>query len=115
MVALGELTYSGTNLVVANLQAANAIMADGNRYAAATAYNTMLAVNGGIPISGSTSGGSDGVARLISDLISEVAELRAEMQRMVSAGERTADATEDTAASNSTMARREVIVGRRAA
>jgi ubiquinone biosynthesis protein UbiJ len=115
LAALGELTYSGTNLIVANLQAANAILADGNRYAAATAYNTMLAVNGGIPISGSTSGGSDGVARLISDLISEVAELRAEMQRMVSAGERTADATEDTAATNSTMARREVIVGRRAA
>jgi hypothetical protein len=163
LAALGQLTFSGTNLMVANLQAVNENLATGNRYAAATAYNTMLAANrgggGGIPISGFAKGGvfdgpimfpmrdgmgmmgeagpeaimplarasdgslgvrvngggSDGMAKLIESLTAEVAELRAEMRRMADAGERTADATEDTAATNSTMARREVIVGRRVA
>jgi hypothetical protein len=114
LAALNELTFSGTNLIVENLKAANAIIADGNRYAAATAYNTMLAVNGGIPISGAASG-SDGMSNLIRGLTSEIAELRAEMARMVSAGERTADAAEDTAATNAKMARSEVVVGRRVA
>jgi hypothetical protein len=163
LAALGQLTFSGTNLMVASLQAVNENLATGNRYAAATAYNTMLAANrnggGGIPISGFAKGGvfdgpimfpmrdgmgmlgeagpeaimplargsdgslgvrvngggSDGMAKLIESLTAEVAELRAEMRRMADAGERTADATEDTAATNSTMARREVIVGRRVA
>jgi hypothetical protein len=163
LAALGQLTFSGTNLMVASLQAVNENLATGNRYAAATAYNTMLVANhgggGGIPISGFAKGGvfdgpimfpmrdgmgmlgeagpeaimplargsdgslgvrvngggSDGMAKLIESLTAEVAELRAEMRRMADAGERTADATEDTAATNSTMARREVIVGRRVA
>jgi hypothetical protein len=163
LAALGQLTFSGTNLMVASLQAVNENLATGNRYAAATAYNTMLAANrnggGGIPISGFAKGGvfdgpimfpmrdgmgmlgeagpeaimplargsdgslgvrvngggSDGMAKLIESLTAEVADLRAEMRRMADAGERTADATEDTAATNSTMARREVIVGRRVA
>jgi len=163
LVALGQLTYSGNTIMAASLQAANQSLITGNRYAAATAYNTMLAANrsggGGIPISGFAKGGvfdgpimfpmrdgmgmlgeagpeaimplargsdgslgvrvagggSDGMAKLINGLIAEVAELRAEMRRMADAGERTADATEDTAATNSTMARREVIVGRRVA
>jgi phage-related minor tail protein len=156
--------------MVAYLEDVNENLAVGNSYAAATAYNTMLAANrnggGGIPISGFAKGGvfdgpimfpmrdgmgmlgeagpeaimplargsdgalgvrvngggSDGMAKLIESLTAEVAELRAEMRRMADAGERTADAgertadaTEDTAATNSTMARREVVVGRRAA
>jgi hypothetical protein len=163
LTALGELTFSGTNLMVAHLEDVNENIRQSNRYAAATAYNTMLAANrgggGGIPISGFAKGGvfdgpimfpmregmgmmgeagpeaimplargsdgslgvrvngggADGMAKLINGLIAEVAELRAEMRRMADAGERTADATEDTAATNSTMARREVIVGRRVA
>lgn len=58
-------------------------------------------------------GGTDAMARMIERMAREIAELRAEMRRMVRAGERTADATEDTAATNATMARRDVIVGRR--
>jgi tape measure domain-containing protein len=174
LVDLGKLTYSGNSLMAASLAAANENLALGNRYAAATAYNTAIIVDGdylargwegpggrgpGISISafakggvfdgpimfpmrdgmgmmgeagpeaimplargsdGSlgvrvNGGGADGMAKLINGLIAEVAELRAEMRRMADAGERTADATEDTAASNSTMARREVVVGRRAA
>jgi phage-related minor tail protein len=170
LAALGQLTFSGTNLMVASLQAVNQNLVLGNRYAAATASNTAHSINlaygqaggteslglfitgfakGGVfdgPImfpmrdgmgmmgeagpeaimplargsDGSlgvrvNGGGADGMAKLIESLTEEVAELRAEMRRMADAGERTADATEDTAATNSTMARREVIVGRRAA
>lgn len=61
------------------------------------------------------SSSSDAVARMVERLAREIVELRAEMQRMVRAGERTADATEETASSNAAMARREVIVGRRSA
>lgn len=163
LVSLGQLSYSGNSIMAASLAAANQNLALGNRYAAATAYNTMLIAElrggGGIPVSQYAKGGvfdgpimfpmrdgmgmmgeagpeaimplargsdgslgvrvngdgSDGMAKLIDGLISEVAELRAEMRRMVSAGERTADAAEDTAATNATMARREVVVGRRVA
>jgi tape measure domain-containing protein len=66
-------------------------------------------------INAGTFGSSDAVARMMERLAREIAELRAEMQRMVRAGERTADATEDTAASNAKMVRSDAIVGRRAA
>lgn len=181
MAAVGKLTYNGTLINNANLKAANSNLVLGNRYAAATAFNTSILTNlewsarggegnpgipisgefdeNGIPISGKfaeggivTNGrygedsvyaklaggemivpandvaanlaairsvniasGNEATSRMLDRLAREIAELRAEMRRVAGASERTADATEETAATNAAMARREVVVGRRAA
>jgi len=60
-----------------------------------------------------------GLVVVVRELRREIAMLRAERasdaRRMIAAGERTADATEDAAGSNASMARRDAVVGRRSA
>jgi tape measure domain-containing protein len=58
-------------------------------------------------------GGTDALARMVERLARELAAVQAELARMVRAAERTADATEDTAASNARMMQRDGIVARR--